>query len=257
LNVPSSNTPQPLGPQHASSARFGPGSTWEEFARKDPYSYILTSVRGGDTGEFWRSGERTVQMELLPLLQFYDVRAVRALELGCGIGRLVVPLSRHFKEVIGVDIAQSMVRRATSYAVDNGVRNISFRTIHGPVDLISERSYDGTCDFVYSLLVFQHISDFWMIDGYLNAVATLLQQNGLAYLQFDTRPHSPAYRLKTLLPDFLLPRFWRRGIRRIRRTPDELEFAMRSAGLEIVGELGSHTAYHRYILRRARRSETK
>jgi SAM-dependent methyltransferase len=257
MNARSSNTPQPatLFSHHAQSHHAG--SPWEKFAQEDPYSYILTSLHGGDAGEFWRSGERTVQSELLPLLQFYEVRPGRALEVGCGIGRLVVPLSRHFEEVIGVDIAQNMVHRAASYAADNGLRNVSFRAIHGPVDLISQTPYDGTCDFVYSLLVFQHIPDFWMIDGYLNAVAVLLHEKGLAYLQFDTRPDTAAYRFKTLLPDFLLPRFWRRGIRRIRRTPDELEYAMRSAGLEIVGELSPYTAYHRYILRRARRSETK
>jgi len=257
MNARSSDTPQPtkISPHHSRSHHAG--RPWEKFAQEDPYSYILTSLHGGDTGEFWRSGERTVESELIPLLQFYDVRLARALEVGCGIGRLVVPLSRHFEEVIGVDIAHNMVHRAASYAANNGLRNVSFRTIRGPVDLISERPCDGTCDFVYSLLVFQHIPDFFMIDGYLSVVAVLLRENGLAYLQFDTRPRTAAYRLKTLLPDFLLPRFWRRGIRRIRRTPDELEYAMRSAGLEILGELGPHTAYHRYILRRARRSETK
>jgi len=52
------------------------------------------------------------------------------------------------------------------------------------------------------------------------------------------------------MPDFLLPRFWRKGIRRIRRHPEEIELAIRRAGLEITGELTRLASYHRYVLRR-------
>jgi hypothetical protein len=107
----------------------------------------------------------------------------------------------------------------------------------------------GKCDFIYSLLVFQHVPEFSVIENYLHFIRVLLHEHGLAYLQFDTRPSDFRYRLKTRLPDFLLPRFWRRGIRRIRRSPEEIEACIRRAGMEIVEELTPHTAYHRYILR--------
>jgi hypothetical protein len=42
--------------------------SWEKFAQEDPYTYILTSLESNDPGEFWPSGQRTVQQELLPLL---------------------------------------------------------------------------------------------------------------------------------------------------------------------------------------------
>jgi hypothetical protein len=97
--------------------------------------------------------------------------------------------------------------------------------------------------------VFQHIEEFSIIEGYLHVIRFLLHKHGLAYLQFDTRPKDFRYRLKTRLPDFLLPRFWRKGIRRIRRSSEEIEACIRRAGMEILGELTPHTAYHRYILR--------
>jgi hypothetical protein len=97
--------------------------------------------------------------------------------------------------------------------------------------------------------VFQHISELSVIEGYLHIIRVLLHKDGLAYLQFDTRPRDFPYRLKTRLPDCLLPRFWRKGIRRIRRSPEELEACIRRAGMKIVGELTPNTAYHRYILR--------
>ena len=224
--------------------------SWEQFAEADPYVYILTSLKSGDPREFWRSGEHTVNTELLPVLKAQSVRPCVGLEIGSGIGRLVFPLARHFHELLAVDIARGMVQRATCFAHSNGIRIVSFVSISGPEDLLQQAGiYTGSCDLIYSLLVFQHISEFPVIEGYLHAIRVLLHPQGLAYLQFDTRPKSLAYRLKTRMPDFLLPRFWRRGIRRIRRSTKEIEACIRRAGLEIVGELTPQTAYHRYHLR--------
>jgi hypothetical protein len=167
------------------------------------------------------------------------------------VGRLVFPLSSHFQEMVGVDIAEGMVRRAQDFARDNGIANARFSAMSGPEDLLHRAgNYSGRIDFLYSLLVFQHIPDFSMIEGYLHVIGVLLAENGIAYLQFDTRPGSFAYHIKTRMPDFLLPRFWRKGIRRIRRHPEDIEEGIHNAGLEITGELTPLTSYHRYILRR-------
>jgi SAM-dependent methyltransferase len=223
---------------------------WERFAETEPYKYILTSMKSDDPREFWQSGERTVRTELLPTVQSSDVRTVVSLEVGCGVGRLALPLARHFNEVLGVDISQGMIQRAKCCAQDNGVENASFLAISGPEDFLSRvGNYAGSCDFIYSLLVFQHIPDFSVIEGYLQVIRILLHESGVAYLQFDTRPQTLAYRMKTQLPDSLLPRFWRRGIRRIRRSPEEIAASMRRAGLRIVGELTPRSAYHRYLVR--------
>jgi SAM-dependent methyltransferase len=236
--------------KHQHRPAQAPSEKWERFAQEDPYTYILTSLKGADTQEFWRSGERTVGQELLPLVQARGVRPGLALEVGCGIGRLVVPLARHFREVVGVDIAPGMIQRAVRFAADNSIKNVSFAPISGPEDFLRQAGkYAGRCDLIYSLLVFQHVPDFSMIEGYLHVTSALLNEQGLAYVQFDTRPANLPYRVKTRLPDFLLPRFWRRGIRRIRRSPQEIEACIQRAGMEIVGELNPYSAYHRYILR--------
>jgi SAM-dependent methyltransferase len=227
---------------------------WDHFAETDPYTYILTSLKNAGPQEFWQSGHRTVQQELLPLVQARGISPCIGMELGCGVGRLVFPLAAHFQEIVGVDIAAGMVQRAQSFARDNGIGNVIFSAISGPEDLLHWAwEYSGRIDFLYSLLVFQYVSDLSMIKGYLHVINILLGANGIAYLQFDTRPQHIAYRLKSHLPDFLLPRFWRRGIRRIRRLPEELEQGIYNTGLEIIGELAPFTAYHRYILRRSPR----
>lgn len=225
---------------------------WNHFAETDAYTYVLTSLKNSNPQEFWQSGQRTVERELVPLVEARGICRGIGMELGCGLGRLVFPLAARFREMVGVDIAEGMVRRAQSFARDKGIGNVSFAAISGPEDLLHRAgNYAGRINFLYSLLVFQHVPDLPMIEGYLHAMGILLEENGIAYLQFDTRPKNIGYHLKCNLPDFLLPRFWRKGIRRIRRSSEELEAGMRSAGLEIIGELTPATAYHRYILRRA------
>jgi SAM-dependent methyltransferase len=231
---------------------------WDRFAEADPYTYILTDLKSPDPKKFWESGEHTVQVELLPLIRERAIRRRIGLELGCGVGRLLFPMARNFEEMVGVDIAEGMVRRAVSFAGDNGIRNVDLAAISGPEDLLHKAGeYAGKIDFLYSLLVFQHIPDFAVIEGYLHAVNELLEENGIAYLQFDTRDQDLFYQWKTGLPDFVLPRFWRRGIRRIRRSTTEIEECMRRARLETVSELDPRSAYHRYILRRARTTSVR
>jgi SAM-dependent methyltransferase len=226
--------------------------SWEKFAQEDPYTYILTSLKSRDQREFWQSGRQTVEHELLPLMETHRIAAGIAMELGCGVGRLLFPLASHFREVVGADIAESMIERARRFASDNGVSNVRFCNIAGPEDLLHRvGNYTGRIDLLYSLLVFQHIPDLAMIEGYLHVIGVLLAEGGIAYLQFDTRPENFAYHIKSRMPDLLLPRFWRKGIRRVRRYPEEIELAVRKAGLEIAAELTPFTSYHRYILRKA------
>src|ERR1700722_8666141 len=113
-----------------------PPSPWERFAEIDPYLYILTDMKRTDPRAFWQSGEQIVGTELLPLLHAHSLRPLLGLELGSGLGRLVFPLARHFRRVVGVDIANGMVYRAKSIARDNGVDNVSFISISGPQDLL-------------------------------------------------------------------------------------------------------------------------
>ncbi len=249
MNIHLRATPDPLSNEHrranAASAK------WEQFAHEDPYSYILTSLKGADAGEFWKSGERTIQKEFSPLLEAHDVRPLLALELGCGVGRLVVPMARRFREVVGVDISRGMIERATSFARDNAIANVSCHAISGPVDFLRQAgNHAGRCDFIYSLLVFQHIPDFPVIEGYLHVIRLLLHQQGLAYLQIDTRPKS------SCIAEDASADFCDRdsgGEHPVdSQTKEQIEAAMRRAGSEKVGVLTPHTAYHRYILRKAK-----
>jgi SAM-dependent methyltransferase len=231
-----------------------PGQAWDRFAEMDPYTYILTSLKRADPQEFWESGYRTVREELLPVLRTFRVSRNSCLELGCGLGRLVFPLASHFQKMIGVDISSGMIQRACRFAKYNRIDNVAFSIISGPENLLQAvETHQQKIDFIYSLLVFQHIADLAMIDGYLQAIGILLHEQGIAYVQFDTRPKTIPYHLKCNSPDFLLPRFWRRGIRRIRQSPAAIEKSIQAGGMEILLEITPGSAHHRYVLRKASR----
>jgi hypothetical protein len=56
--------------------------------------------------------------------------------------------------------------------------------------------------------------------------------------------------VKMVLPDFVLPRFLRRGIRRIRRNAVELEAIFAEAGLHPTESIAPGTNHHCYVLRK-------
>ncbi len=210
----------------------------------------MTGVEPGDDQAFWQSGEKTVSDELLPIMGRHAVNPGCAVEVGCGIGRLAIPMASHVRMMLGIDVAPAMVQQADQVAAERGVSNIRFVALAHPAKAREElKDVFGKTDFLYSLLVFQHIEDFGVIEGCMSLTASLLSHSGIAYLQFDTRPKTFLYRLKTALPDFILPWFLRRGIRRIRRRPAELENCFAKNGLSIVEENTPHGAHHCYLVK--------
>lgn len=152
--------------------------------------------------------------------------------------------------MVGADISEGMIRRARGFAAERGISRARFVRVAKPAGLPSVLAdVAGQVTFIYSLLVFQHIPDFGIIDSYLEAVSRLLSPDGVAYLQFDTRDQTFPYWVKMALPDSLLPRFWRRGVRRIRRSSSEIECSLARKGLKIIGEKSPRSAYHRYVLK--------
>jgi 2-polyprenyl-3-methyl-5-hydroxy-6-metoxy-1,4-benzoquinol methylase len=222
---------------------------WERFASEDPHFYICTELPRGNVGVFWQSGEDLFQRELMPVIERYNVQYGTAVEIGSGLGRLLFPLSRRFKLVFGLDIAERMVSQATSLAAQRGITNARFLTIDDPKRLSSALDpYRGKVDFLYSLFVLQHIDDFRIIEAYIGATGGLLAPAGIAYLQFDTRQKTPLYFIKTALPDALLPPNLRRGARRIRWNSSDIESCFARHRLTVLETIMPRTALHRYVL---------
>jgi SAM-dependent methyltransferase len=77
--------------------------------------------------------------------------------VGCGPGTLTVDLARHVApaEVVGIDIAASVVREAREHAVEAGVTNVIFEA----GDFRDGRFEPGSFDVVHAHQVLQHLRD--------------------------------------------------------------------------------------------------
>ncbi len=221
----------------------GGAASWEDFAQRDAQYYIDPTLGPGvDLAEFREGGRGVVDWAVGWAGALPDHE--RALEIGCGVGRNTVHLARHFARVDGVDISPTMVRSALERGVPE---NVHLHALSGR-DL--QPLPDGAFSLAFSHLVFQHIESEDVIAAYLRETARVLAPGGVAVLHFDTRPVTPLVRIAHRLPDAVLPRDRRRGIRRHRRRPETIRARAASAGLTLDGELDPGTAHHWLRLRR-------
>ncbi len=227
--------------------RKPPIDRWEHFARENAEYYVLTGI-GGSAGpaaieQFFESGRdaaAAVMRDVADLLPGHEL----AVEFGCGVGRLLSPMARHFDRLIGVDIAPTMIEKLNANCRRFDVQNVT--------GVLADEPWERSCgaDLIYSWLVFQHIEEIGCIEDALRRLAAALHPRGVALLQFDTRPRTQAYQLRNAVPDILLPRPWRRGIRRIRRSPDVPAKILEDAGFERVRDEGKGTQEHVFVLRK-------
>ena len=159
----------------------------------------------------------------------------RALDFGCGVGRLSQALARHFDEVDGVDIAPSMIEQADGYNPDPD--HLHFH--------LNERDDlalfdDGRFDLVLSLIVLQHIENRYKA-GYLREFVRILRPGGVAIFTVPSHPAwTPRGLVYRLVPNPLLNR-WRRkqygyeGVMELHGMPRaEVERIVADAGAEVV-----------------------
>ena len=109
-----------------------------------------------------------------------SVRAGRALDFGCGVGRLSQALAEHFASVDGVDIAPSMLNAARR--LDHHQGKVSYRLNTEP-DL--RLFAGGTFDFVYSTLVLQHMAPENAL-RYIAEFCRVLSPGGVAVFQLPS-----------------------------------------------------------------------
>ncbi len=224
-----------------------PVNRWEAFAREHAEYYVLTGI-GRSAGpaaieQFFESGREAaaaVMRDVADLLPSHEL----AVEFGCGVGRLLIPMARDFERLIGVDIAPTMIEKLNANCRRFDVQNVT--------GVLADEPWERSCaaDLIYSWLVFQHIEDIGIIKNSVHRFTAALKPGGMALLQFDTRARTQAYRLRNALPDILLPRPWRRGIRRIRRSPHVLAKLLTDAGFERVREEGKGTQEHVFVVRK-------
>lgn len=132
---------------------------WDKWGREDPYFGVLAEDRFRSTsiadsrGAFLETG-RVFIADLLAQFerQFGKLERGRALDHGCGVGRLTLPLADHFSEVVALDVSAPMLAEAERNAAESGKSNIRFLPAD---DQLSGAS--GQFDFVNSFITLQHV----------------------------------------------------------------------------------------------------
>jgi 2-polyprenyl-3-methyl-5-hydroxy-6-metoxy-1,4-benzoquinol methylase len=160
---------------------------WEYYGKNDPYFGVLTAEnfrKGQLTAEakkqFFETGERYAEDTWTAIQGFFGTgfHPTRAMDFGCGVGRLVLPFARRCDAVVGVDVSESMLETARANAREQGLTNATF--VQGD-DTLSRVT--GRFDFVHSFIVFQHIPPSRGFELLRRQIA-LLTDDGIGALHF-------------------------------------------------------------------------
>lgn len=152
---------------------------WEQLAEVDPLWAVLTQAdkRGGrwDREEFLATGEAEIAEVLDAAAELgRPAGRRRALDFGCGAGRLTRALAGRFETAVGVDISAGMVEAARALNAD--VAGCEFR-VNTSADL--GQFGEGEFDFVYSSLVLQHLPDRGLVERYVAELLRVAAPDGL------------------------------------------------------------------------------
>ena len=164
---------------------------WETWATTDPLFAILS-----DPAKVGRKWDLTDFMAHTPELDLAFSTAnrlglsyarERALDFGCGVGRITQALANHFDSVVGLDISEAMVTQARSLN-QHGDR---CRYVTGSLRQFS----DATFDLAFSVYVIQHVPRT-MQSEVLRDLLRVVKPNGLLIIQIAAPPRG-VFRLRT------------------------------------------------------------
>ncbi len=197
-------------------------SDWNQRAREDPHYYVAFGGRDQDEASFLATAADVLRFLEGELKRLPAGASPRALEIGCGPGRLMKPLSRHFTEIHGVDVSDEMIRLARER-----LRGIPHAHAHATNGASLAQFADESFDFVYSYAVFQHIPSRDVVLEYMRETRRVLKPGGIFRGQFNGLPHSA------------IPDTWSGVV----FSADEIRAFTRENGLQLLDLMGVDTQY--------------
>lgn len=201
---------------------------WQSMARADALWAVLTDPaktgRRWNREEFYATGRATIAAHMARLAEAAGsegrgAREGRALDFGCGVGRLTWVLGEYFAEVVGVDLAEEMLNQARAYRTPPG--GVSF-VLNTRPDL---RAWgEDSFDFVYSYLVLQHNPPVLM-ETFIREFCRVCRPGGYVMFQLPTHrvvPRRPKAWWLWLWPPVWAERAWR-AFNRVAAVRGEME----------------------------------
>jgi SAM-dependent methyltransferase len=177
-----------MSADHEKSVSDRMRSDWNQRAREDAHYYVAFGGRDQDESAFYATAAdvlSSLEAELKRLPRGVNRRAWRALEIGCGPGRLIKPLSRHFGEIHGVDVSDEMIHLGRKRLSD-----IPHAHLHATNGASLALFADESFEFVYSYAVFQHIPSRDVVLEYMREIRRVLKPGGIFHGQFNGVAHA-------------------------------------------------------------------
>ncbi|MFC1953984.1 class I SAM-dependent methyltransferase [Chloroflexota bacterium] len=159
---------------------------WDLAARTEESAMTYEAYFGGKSWcreEFFESGGMDVRTSIAEFLRDtnFPPAGKRALDIGCGIGRVTAALADIFDEVYGVDFSDNMIETATALHKDKP--NLHFAANNGlDLSLFDDNSFD----FCLAYFVFIHIPRFEVIASYIREIDRVLKPGGLYMFNINT-----------------------------------------------------------------------
>lgn len=157
---------------------------WDEFGKRVPHWALLEQP--DKWNEFYRTGEEDIGWVLSSVRSLgLTPRGAKALDFGCGVGRLTQALANHFEMVCGVDISPAVIELAEKYN-RKGDKCRFYANDKPDLRLFEDASFD----FIYTLITLQHLEPQY-IKEYLKEFIRLLVPQGILAFQLPTGYTSP------------------------------------------------------------------
>lgn len=172
-----------------------PGSNieWQMWGRKDPLFGTVPCAGSEQTGEspwndkdYYETGESGWR-DFQAHWRRYGVDKRSCLEIGCGAGRITMPLAKFFHSTVAVDVSEDMIAYARRHITDPSV---AFRVVDG----VSLPGDDNSVAAVFSAHVFLHFDSLSHATDYFREISRVLTAGGTMMIQvpiFEWHPSAP------------------------------------------------------------------
>jgi 2-polyprenyl-3-methyl-5-hydroxy-6-metoxy-1,4-benzoquinol methylase len=160
----------------------GGGVPYERFPR-------FHEVMAEDSGQSVLSALESHILPLVPGLAERLAHGIRALDVGCGRGRVMIRLAELFpnSRFAGMDLSEEAIRRARIEAADRGLANIEFTAID--LSDFDEKAEPASFDFITT---FDAVHDQARPLNVLKGIHRALRHDGV-YLMQDIKGSSHVY----------------------------------------------------------------
>lgn len=162
---------------------------WQRLGDTEPFWSVLTSddFKMANFNEnieaFLASGRKNMRwFENVAHRNYIKLsKSQTCFELGCGVGRVTLPLSKTFKTVTGVDVSKGNLKECEALVAKSGNTNIKTQLLNTIKELENIENFD----VFYSIIVLQHnpppVQKFM-----LEVILSKVNPGGIAYFQIPT-----------------------------------------------------------------------